>query len=1156
MSIRVALHHKTTYQYPRAIELGPQVIRLRPAVHSRTPIESYSLKIGDGEHFLNWQQDPFGNYAARAVFHQKTTRLAVEVDLVASLAAKNPFDFFLEPDAEQFPFVYESELQSDLAPYFKTEAAGPQLHRLLASIDRTPRKTIDFLVELNQRLENDIDYLIRMQPGVQTCEETLEIRSGSCRDSAWLLCQTLRHLGFAARFVSGYSIQLSADQKALDGPSGVEQDVCDLHAWTEVYLPGAGWVGLDPTSGLFCSEGHIPLACTPQPTSAGPITGGHEPCDVEFDFEMSVTRVHEDPRVTKPYTQQQWKKIEALGHVVDDHLERGDVRLTMGGEPTFVSIDDMDGDEWQTAATGPNKRRLGAELMGRLKTRFADGGLLHYGQGKWYPGESLPRWAMHCYWRKDGQPIWKNEALFAPDGHQLGHTADDAQRFARSLAERLGVNAGHATPAFEDVMYYAWRERRLPANVNVHDSKLEDEQERTRIARIFEQGVTSPVGTVLPLQFAWWEVAPQWRSGEWVVRSDEMFLMPGDSPMGYRLPIQSLLYEGTTTAVGEFYEQDTMAELAELPTYQSLRQRGPIASLVGAGVGGGGRGGGGRHAALVRQETFGRNGAGGDGDRCGEHADEHPGDPTQPTAKRPLDRQQVFKADIQYADPAGVVRTALCVEPRGGTLHLFMPPVDRLEVYLDLIAAVEDTAESLKLPVVIEGYLPPQDHRIEHIKVTPDPGVLEVNVHPACDWDQLVSVTTGVYEDARQTRLGTEKFDLDGSHTGTGGGNHVVMGGSKPADSPWLRRPDLLKSFLAYWNNHPSLSYLFSGKFIGPTSQAPRVEEARPDSLYELKIAFEQIEAGQQVAPWLVDRVFRHLLVDSTGNTHRAEFCIDKLFSPDAPTGRLGLVEFRAFEMPPHAQMSLTQQLLLRAMVARFWQQPYDVPMVRWSTQLHDRWMLPYFVWQDFEDVIEETAAAGFPIEREWFAPHREFRYPFIGKFTQRGVDVELRRAIEPWYVLGEEGAQGGTARYVDSSVERIQVTVRGMTDPRYGLTCNGRRVPLHPTGVEGQFVAGVRFRAWQPPSCLHPTITVDGPLVFDLVDQWQGRSIGGCQYHVGHPGGLNPAKFPVNALEAESRRATRFFNFGHTGGQVTIRAVEPNCEFPMTLDLRRRRNG
>ena len=924
MSIRIALRHQTRYRYDRDIELGPQVIRLRPAAHCRTPIDSYSLNVQPAEHFLNWQQDPHGNYLARCVFPERVGQFSVEVELIATLSAINPFDFFLEPAAESVPFFYASELARDLEPYLAHEPEGVQFDSLVASIDRSPQRTIDFLVALNRQLQERIDYVVRMEPGVQTPEETLTIGRGSCRDSAWLLAQLLRHLGYATRFVSGYLVQLVADVKSLDGPSGPSADFTDLHAWTEVFLPGAGWVGLDPTSGLLAGEGHIPLACTPHPISAAPITGAHQPCEVDFDVEMSIERVHEDPRVTKPYTEAQWSRIEALGHDIDARLAAGDVRLTMGGEPTFVSIDDMEGDEWQNTAHGPAKWRLAGELLDRLRTRFAKGGLVHHGQGKWYPGETLPRWALHCYWRSDGVPLWKNPQLFAAHESDYGHGAMEAERFARALAERLEVDPDHAIAGYEDAMYYAWRERRLPANVTPGNSEVEDELERTRIARLFEQGLASPVGYALPLEFRWWEPQPVWRSGAWVVRSDEMFLIPGDSPMGFRLPLASLLYEARSPQPRHYFEVDPFAAVGELPGPQTQSpQRRADAAVAGNGHD--------RHAPAARRVLHTAAATGGGHGDSGGSPWESSGEnhPTLPRECR-VDPPRSNSDSLQ--DPSAVIRTALCVEPRQGRLHIFMPPIDRGEVYIDLVNAIEDTCHATGLPVLIEGYLPPHHSRLKHIKVTPDPGVLEVNVHPAHDWNELVAITTGVYEDAHHSRLGTEKFDLDGSHTGTGGGNHVLLGGPTPADSPWLRRPDLLKSFLGYWHNHPSLSYLFSGKFIGPTSQAPRVDESRPEAVYELKIAFEQIAPGRDVPPWIVDRVFRHLLVDVSGNTHRSEFCIDKLFSPDSSAGRLGLVEFRNLEMPPHARMSLTQQLLLRAMVARFWEQPYGERLVAWNT--------------------------------------------------------------------------------------------------------------------------------------------------------------------------------------------------------------------------------
>ncbi|MEX0643183.1 MAG: transglutaminase family protein [Pirellulales bacterium] len=1158
MPIRVALHHRTEYRYGQVADLGPQVIRLRPAAHCRTRVMSYALKVEPSDHFLNWQQDPYGNFLARVVVPQPIERMVVEIDLTAEMTVINPFDFFLEPDAEFYPFTYSPDNLQDLVPFLHVAPVldGSPLAEYVRKVDCTRRKTIDFLVDLNQQVHRDVKYLIRMEPGVQSCDETLAQGSGSCRDSAWLLVNVLRRMGLAARFASGYIIQLKADAPPLDGAAGAAEDFTDLHAWAEVFLPGAGWVGLDATSGLLAGEGHIPLACTPEPISAAPITGTASLPAEDFQVHMTVSRIHEDPRVTKPYTDEQWEIIHAVGRHVDEDLRAGDVRLTMGGEPTFVSVDDMEGAEWRIASQGPHKRRLAGELLTRLKHRFAPGGLVHLGQGKWYPDEPLPRWALRCYWRLDGQPIWQDESLLA-DPTKEGHgTVDNARRFGQLLCEKLGVNTTHVIDGYEDTLYYAWKERRLPANVDVRNSRLENEAERVRLARIFEQGITTPIGCVLPLRRVWWATEPYWESSEWIVRSDELFLIPGDSPMGFRLPIQSLLWPEHSSLDDAGYARDAFADRPALPLYNQLRARtaahaaSNVRQFCPAVVGaeayatsdatsphrGYHLGANGGTVESVGPDAVGTNGA-------GPHADpdERGGVPT------------ATHSSI-LPDPAGVVRTALCIEPRGGVLHVFLPPVDHLEDYLELIVAIEATAAETAERVVVEGYEPPTDPRLSHIKITPDPGVIEVNVPPGGSWDELVAITTGVYEDAHFSRLGTEKFDLDGTHTGTGGGNHVVLGGPTAADSPFLRRPDLLRSLVGYWHNHPSLSYLFSGSFIGPTSQAPRVDEGRRDARYELEIAFEQASPGLAPSPWLVDRLFRHLLVDGTGNTHRAEFCIDKLFSPDNASGRLGLVEFRAFEMPPHARMSLAQQLLLRACVARFWQEPYSEPLVDWGTTLHDRFMLPHFVGQDFRDVIAELVARGYQLEAEWFAPHFEFRFPKIGDFTYVGVQVDIRKAIEPWYVLGEEGATGGTARYVDSSVERLQVMVGGLIHPRHTVTCNGRKLPLHPTGVEGEYVAGVRYRAWQPPSCLHPTIPIDAPLVFDVLDLWMKRSLGGATYHVGHPGGLNPQTYPINAFEAESRRAGRFFRMGHRGGALDVPHEVLNRDFPLTLDLRRGR--
>jgi len=1028
LSIHVALHHQTRYRYDRDVGLSPHEIRLRPAPHCRTPILSYSLNVRPAEHFINWQQDIFGNYIARFVFPEKTRELEITVDIVADMTVINPFDFFIESYAEKFPFTYREDLVRDLAPYCALDEQGPLLLQWLADFRAAhpgPTATIDFLIAINQQLQKDIGYLVRMEPGVQTCEHTLQHKSGSCRDSGWLMVQILRHCGLAARFVSGYLIQLKADLKPLDGAAGPERDFTDLHAWAEAYIPGAGWVGLDPTSGLLAGEGHIPLACTPSTASAAPVSGGVDPCETQFDFGMAVTRIHEDPRVTKPYDDAQWRAIAVLGQQIDTELAASDVRLTQGGEPTFVSIDDMDGEEWNTAALSDKKWELAEQLAWRLKERFAAGGLVFYGQGKWYPGEPLPRWSLGIQWRNDGQPLWRDPALIAAATTPADTGPADAQRFAVALTAALGLAAERLLPAWEDPLTHLSAEKALRV-----------------------PGSKNPAGHVLPLGAG----DAGWTTSPWPLPDKQLILINGDSAIGYRLPLSSVP--------------------EKLP--------------------GGGK----------------------------------------------------------------VVRTALSVEARDGRLHVFLPPFETIQPYFDLLSAIERLAAQLKLRIRLEGYGPPADQRVTVLHVTPDPGVIEVNIHPAATWDQLVANTTALYAEARLARLGTEKFMLDGRHTGSGGGNHIALGGPTVADSPLLRRPDLLRSLITYWQNHPALSYLFSGMFIGPTSQAPRVDEARDDNLYELEIAFQQMAAlqekhGMALEPEKTDRLLRNFLVDLTGNTHRAEFCIDKLYTPAGGRGQLGLLEFRGFEMPPHPQMSLAQMLLLRALTAWFWKTPYQAKLVRWGTQLHDRFMLPHYVAADFHDVMSDLRRAGFAFDDAWFAPFHEFRFPRYGTVIYNGIEIELRQAIEPWHVLGEEVGLNATARYVDSSVERLQVRARGLTESRHLIACNGRALPLVPTGTPGEFVAGVRYCAWNPPSALHPSIGVHAPLVFDVVDTWSGRSIGGCTYHVSHPGGRNYSTLPVNANEAEARRVARFWDHGHTPGPMTIAAEVPNPAYPVTLDLR-----
>jgi uncharacterized protein (DUF2126 family)/transglutaminase-like putative cysteine protease len=1052
----VELNHRTAYHYAKAVSLGPQVIQLRPAPHCRTPIPVYALTVSPPDHFLSWQFDPLVNHLARVTFPGKTSDFTVDVKLTADMTPINPFAFLLDPGYETFPFEYPTELAQNLEIYRSFEPISQQFQTFLDEIPQSSQNVVSFVGNVTAQVSNRISYTTRLEHGVQTPEQTLDQLTGSCRDSAWLLVQAFRYFGLASRFVSGYLIQLATDEE--DGP---KTDSADLHAWAEVFLPGAGWIGIDPTSGLFTAEGHIPLVCTPTPTQAAPVSGTYEPTDVDFSFSLTVRRLDEERTLDHPFSEDEWNRVRTVAHEVDRRLEEQDVRLTMGGEPTYVGIDEPENFEWNLGALGPNKRTLGLSLIRRLQERTAPGGLLHFGQGKWYPGEPLPRWAFQSISRLDGVPVWENPDLIAREEQKTSFGIGDSYRFIHALSRRLRVTEDNILPAFEP--------------------GFTDELEQ----------VTT--GYILPLRRRQPNGRLAWSSQPWFDRPEKLVLFPGDSPIGYRITAdlvpfvapEELTYEMEGT--GESARQKLPSQPARQP---ELFDTTPLA------------------------------------------------DPLPPLL-------------VTAEDAPELVRPALCVQAVEGRLHVFLPYTPALPDFLDLVAAVEDTCVHLGVAIWLEGYTPPHDPRLRFYGLTPDPGVLEVNLPATGNWDDLETLNAILHEEAIDNRLIAGKFAYDGSHLSTGGGSHIVMGSHSVSESPVLRRPDLLRSLLTFWQRHPSLSYLFSGMYVGPTSQYPRVDEARVDALYELEVAFSQLTTDE-CPPNILDGLFRNLLVDVTGNTHRAEFCIDKMYPPVGQGLRLGLLELRAFEMPPHYRMNLLQMLLVRALVCVFWKQPYSEDLLRWGPTLHDRFMLPHFVKEDFSKVLKYLRASGFELEDGWFRAQFEFRFPKIGSVTADGVVLELRQALEPWNVLAEETNSSGTGRSVDSSLERMQVKVTGLTGSgRWVVACNGRRVPLVPTGIAGEVVAGIRYRARRLSAELHPTIPVHTPLVFDLIDTVKGQSVARCTYFAGPPDGTVHTTRPRDAKEATARRLQRFQATEPPAGSMATPAEEENPVFPMTLDLR-----
>ncbi|HEU4734875.1 MAG TPA: transglutaminase family protein [Kofleriaceae bacterium] len=1090
--MRVVIQHRSRYLYPRPALLGPQVIRLRPADHTRARIERYRLVV-EPEHRLHWQRDPHGNHVARVTFKagQTTPALDILVELALDIRPINPFDFFIDERVRTVPFRYPEQLDAELAPYLDTGDPAYRLGRagteLLAALP-AHGDTLDLLVGLNTAVRQRIAYVIRDEPGVWTPEETLGHGRGSCRDAAVLLVALMRARGIAARFVSGYLVQLTDEGMIPDEPKGVDRDVIDLHAWAEAYVPGAGWIGFDGTSGLLCGEGHIPLAATASPAHAAPLDGTSDVAARSVEFTTTIARLGHEARPTAPYSDEVWAELQAAGDRADAALTAAGLDVWIGGEPTFTARDDQARPEWQGGALGPDKWKRGRRLARELRDRLAPGGVILHRTGKQYPGESLPRWALDVIARRPGlaepagpaaqqderPPLWPDRTL-AEAG-----TIGAAHHLGEELCAALGVRC-ELHPAYEDPWEVLRAEARLPAEIDPRTAGLDDPEERRRLAAILDRGAGEVVGWVVPLARS----EAGWRTERWRLRREHLFLVPGDSPVGLRLPLASI----TGAAAPEW---------AEAPDLPDPRRGAP------------------------------------DGDQPRRATG------TAPAAARPA----------EPPPPLPGIRTALAIEPRDGELWVFVPPLAKFDEFCELVDAIDRARVATGLSVHLEGYPPPPAPDRLRFAVTPDPGVLEVNLPPVASCREAAGLYHRVFEAALASGLTAERYLLDGRAAGSGGGNHITIGGPWPERSPWLREPGLLASLVTFAQHHPSLSYLFTGLFVGPTSQAPRLDEARHDALYELELALPRLHEGPP--PWQVDALLRHLLVDVAGSTHRAEISIDKLFDPQTPHGRQGLVELRAFEMPPHPRMLAAQAILVRALIAAFAAEPYKHALVRWGSELHDRFLLPYFLWHDFEDVLGHLAARGVALPEGAYRPFVELRCPLAGTIEVGAARIEVRNAIEPWHVLGEEATQAGTARYVDSSVERIELRAIGLDHERYVVAVNHAVVPMRPGAGRDVRVGGVRFRAWCPPHALHPHLGIHHPLRIDVVDTWARRGVAGAAYHVWHPEGRAFDAPPLTRTEADARKSQRFTREGPTPWPLRARRVAPHPDQPYTLDLRR----
>ncbi|MET0386278.1 MAG: transglutaminase family protein [Polyangiales bacterium] len=1106
---RVAITHRFEQRFERPLRLSTHWLRLRPAPQTRARITAYSLQVHAQGHFLNWVRDPFENYLARLDLPEPVPSLGIDLELIAELTPVNPFDFLADYEAANHPFKYSEHSQKELAPYLALPEVGPRLRAFLATLERDEVSTVERLSTINRQVHEALTLSAagRLQCGEPVDPEgSLSKGSGSAWQLAWLLTVGLRELGIASRFVCGQRITLAADDAEL------RQDHVILHSWSEAFVPGAGWIGLDPSAGVFTTETYIPFASAPDPLRVRPIVGEREREAGRETLTETLTVKRLTPQLTaSPFSPSHWSDIRALGQHVDRDLNARGLTPSLSHSLTFSSAHPVGWLEWNTHALGDNKRATAEALLANLRKRLAPSGVPHLGQGEWFSGEPLPRWRLTCVGRTDGVPLWRN-----PDRLGWGRVGNtirppqDAEQLAKRIARALGVQSEHVVPALEDPLHARWSARNNPLPTP-SDEELNDPAARRKLAARLSETRGDPTGYVLPLR--WDHAAQRWESGVWAFRRGGLHLVPGDSPLGYRLPLASLQIDEETTREAQLERSpfEPRGELPELYAETHLRLQA---------------------AAQSGEQTRARETA-----------------------------------------PARTPRTALCVQIRAGQLYVFLPPVSHAEHYVALVTAIETAAEAGHTTVILEGYEPPEDPRLSRFVLEPDAGVLRLHLPQAAAWPARLEVLQAAYDEGARVGLTPERVTSEGARIPAGGGGRLTLGGTEPAKSPFLQRPEILRALITYWQRHPSLSYLFSGRLIGAGGSAPRPDEGRDEALYELSIGLARLPSGESATPWQADRALRHLLVDLSGDLKRAEIRSDQLFSPDRASLQQGRIFIQSFETAPHPEVAALEELLVLALLGHFARRPDDAALAPWGTALHDRFMLPQVLYADLASVLADLNASGYPFQLVWFDQLAEQRFPVLGKTPIGTITLELRQAHEPWPLLAEEVAAGGVSRFIDAANERMQVRLTGLTPGRYVLACNGDYVPLQSTGTHGEFVAGVRYKVANPPATLHPTIPPVGRLVFDLIDLWTGRTVGGATYlppqpelwgPIGNP--VLPPTPPVGDEPAPVRlpplphvslaplgATGRFLPYGSQLGPMPAPAPFYDPEYPYLLDLTHR---